>query len=102
MIDIVSRKAERELTVIGEKLFLKWGGTPTTLSYYDFEAKADVAVDTYESVNSDPRYADNIIENAYVDEMKAFFELLAGKTPRMHSFADDARVLSIIDDIEED
>lgn len=101
-VDIVSRKAVRELDVIGENLYLVWKGTPGSLSIYDIEKKCDLPIDTYESVNRDTRYADNIIENAYVDELAAFFDTLAGKTTRRHSFEDDERIISIIDRIEDE
>ena len=99
-VDVVSRKAVRELKIIGEQLYLTWKGTPDSLSIYDFDSKSDAFIDTYETVNRDSRYADNIIENAYVDELAAFFAVLDGKPARRHSFADDAEILEIIDKIE--
>lgn len=99
-VNVVSRKAVRELEVIGESLYLRWAGTPDSLSVYDFEQKRDIPVNTYESVEHDGRYADNIVENAYVDELAAFFEALKGGSPRRHSFERDARLLALIDRIE--
>lgn len=100
-VDVVSRKATRALTVVGEQLFLRWNGTPDSLSVYDFDSKSDVAVDTYDTVQQDSRYANNIIENAYVDELAAFFDTLAGKPARRHTFEADAVLLGVIDRIEE-
>ncbi|MEG1060582.1 MAG: Gfo/Idh/MocA family oxidoreductase [Oscillospiraceae bacterium] len=100
--NVVSRKAVRDLEVIGEKLYLHWGGTPTSLSIYDFEKKQDIQIDTYESVNHDTRYSDNIVENAYVDELAAFFDTLEGKNVRRHSFEQDAELLDLIDEIEKE
>ncbi len=99
-VNVVARKSVRDLEIVGEELYLRWGGTPTTLSVYDFEQKQDVHIDTYDSVVYDERYADNIVENAYVDELAAFFDTLAGKPARRHSFARDARLLGVIDQIE--
>lgn len=101
LVDVVSRKAVRELTVLGEQLFLQWGGTPDSLRVYDIGNKIDIAVDTYERVTRDERYADNIIENAYVDELTAFFDTLAGKDVRRHTFEQDKKILTVIDQIEE-
>ena len=99
-VNVVSRKAVTDLEVIGENLYLKWNGTPKGLSVYDYDKKEDRAIDTYESVTKDSRYAENIIENAYVDELSAFFDALKGKAVRRHSFENDAEILKIIDGIE--
>ena len=101
-VNVVSRKAVRDLEVVGEQLYLRWGGTPDSLSYYDFESKADVPVNTYETVEHDDRYSANIVENAYVDELAAFFNVLDGKQARHHSFEEDKRLLAVIDGIEAD
>lgn len=99
-VNVVSRKAVRDMEVISESLYLRWLGSPDTLSVYDFIEKKDVAVNTYESVEHDARYADNIIENAYVDELAAFFGALRGEDVRRHSFSDDERILAVADEIE--
>ncbi|NLC79348.1 MAG: Gfo/Idh/MocA family oxidoreductase [Ruminococcaceae bacterium] len=99
-VNVVSRKAVRDLEVIGENLYLKWNGTPKGLCVYDIESKTDKLIDTYESVTKDTRYAENIIENAYVDELAAFFDILSGKPARRHSFEEDAAMLGVIDKIE--
>ena len=101
-VNVVSRKAVRELEVVGETLYLHWDGTPDSLRYYDIEKKADVPVDTYETVEHDDRYAASIVENAYVDELAAFFDALAGRPARRHSFERDKALLARIDEIEAD
>lgn len=99
-VDVVSRKPVRDLEVVGEQLYLHWGGAPDSLYNYDYSNKEDKKIDTYDSVEQDKRYASNIIENAYVDELSAFFDTLAGKPALAHSFEDDERLLAIIDGIE--
>lgn len=100
MVDVVSPKAVREFTLIGEHVYLRWNGTPDSLFVYDAKQKQDVAVGTYASVEHDARYAQNIIENAYVDELAAFFDTLRGKQTRRHTFEDDKEILAVIDSIE--
>jgi len=99
-LDVVSRKATRSLEVFDEEIFLTWDGKPGGL----FDCSAGTGdgrhIATYETVMNDPRYADNIVENAYVDEMRAFFDTLEGKPARRHSFEDDRRLLKLIDEIE--
>jgi predicted dehydrogenase len=99
--DVVSRKAVRELEIIGEDIYLTWGGRPDSLFVYDIENRCETPVDTYRDVRRDGRYADNIIENAYIDELAAFFDVAAGRPARRHSFGDDRRVIEIIDEIED-
>ena len=99
-VNVVSRKAVRDLEIVGERLYVRWSGTPDTLCCYDIENKRDVAVNTYENVEHDSRYSASIIENAYVDELAAFFDVLAGRPARQHSFAADAKLLAVIDGIE--
>ena len=99
-VNVVSRKAVRDLEVVGEQLYLHWGGTPDSLCYFDVETQKDVAVNLYETVEHDNRYAANIVENAYVDELAAFFDTLEGRPAQRHGFAQDEILLDWIDRIE--
>ena len=102
MIDVVSRKAVRDLEVLGEDLYIRWNGTPDSLTDYNISTGKDTQVATYSDVEKDPRYADSIIENAYVDEIRSFFKALKGDTgSQRHTFTDDRRLLELIDSIEE-
>ena len=101
MIDVVSRKAVRDFEVVGEDLYIHWGGTPASLTEHNTVTNKDISVETYQDVVNDPRYAENIIENAYVDEIKAFFKVLSGRNNvTRHTFTDDKRILDLIDSIE--
>ena len=46
---------------------------------YNAETREKEFVDTYGSFEHDARYSDNIVENAYVDEITNFFGVLAGR-----------------------
>ena len=98
--DIVSRKGLRRLEVFSESLHIFWEGTPDSLSKYDFEAKALKPVRLYDDVVQDGRYNANIIENAYADEIKAFFDYVENGVPPPYTFAEDAHTLEIVDEIE--
>ena len=83
--DIVSRKGLRRLEVFSEKHHIFWEGTPDSLSSYDLEAKALKPVRLYDDVVQDGRYNANIIENAYADEIQAFFDICAeGRRAAVH------------------
>ena len=70
--DVVSPKAVRNFEVFGEGLHLFWEGNPRALYSYNAETREKEFVDTYGSFEHDARYSDNIVENAYVDEITNF------------------------------
>lgn len=98
--DIVSRKGLRRLEVFSEKLHLFWEGTPDSLSEYDIAAKKLNRVRLYEDVVQDGRYNANIIENAYLDEINAFFDYVEKGVEPPYTFAEDAHTLAVVDEIE--
>ena len=101
-IDVVCPKAIRDMEIFGDSFYMKWGGTPDTLTHFCNSSKQDVKIDCYDEIIRDGRYADNIIENAYVAEIENFFEII--KEPLLkpkHSFEKDRNTLSLIDRIEE-
>ncbi len=99
-VDVVSPKAVRNFECYGEGLHLFWEGNPKALYQFNAETGEKEAVNTYASVEHDSRYSDNIVENAYVDELANFFAVLEqGDAPRW-SFAKDKGVIDLIETIE--
>lgn len=99
-VDVISRKAVRNLEVFGENLYLHWDGSPEGLYVYDFEAKIDVNVQLYEEIDQLHNYSSFVVENAYLNEVISFFEAVTeGKVPA-YSFEKDKDILKIIDRIE--
>lgn len=101
-IDIVSRKAIRNLEVFGQKIYLTWDGTPDGLVCYDWAEKKDMKVQLYETVDKRSDYAATIIEDAYYSEIVNFFQVLKGEGEPLYSFAEDKNILKIIDYIEKE
>ena len=101
MVDVVSRKAVRNLEIYGEDLYITWDGTPGGLKKYDMEKKKETLVQLYNAVDKQDGYAGFVVENAYKNEIQAFFDEIAGKTRKEYGFADDKYVLALIDDIEQ-
>ena len=101
-VDIVARKAIRRLEVFNEKLHIFWDGTPQSLFQLNIEDKELINIKTYDVVHKDNRYSENIIENAYMDEIAAFFdEVEHGNTEhKYHSFEKDLELIALIDQIE--
>ena len=99
-VDVVSPKAVRNFECFGEGLHLFWEGNPKALYRFDHDTGEKIAVNTYETFEHDSRYSDNIVENAYVDELANFFAVLEqGAQPRW-SFAKDQQVIDLIGQIE--
>lgn len=98
--DVVSPKAVRNFECFGEGLHLFWEGNPRALYKFDAASGEKQPVNTYAAFEHDPRYSDNVVENAYVDELANFFEVLAGRESPRWSFAQDLEVLRLIDAIE--
>lgn len=100
-VDVVSPKAVRNFEVFGEGLHLFWEGNPKALYRYDTDKQEKLAVDTYTTFEHDPRYSDNIVENAYVDEIVNFFGVLEGREQPRYSFAQDKKTIALMQAIEE-
>ncbi len=100
-VDVVSRKAVRRIQIFNDKLDIVWAGTPASLQSYDLESRGYENISTYDIIEKDNRYCDNIIENAYMDEIDAFFTWLKGDSSKvLHNFRDDKIILDLIDSIE--
>ncbi|MCM1414543.1 MAG: Gfo/Idh/MocA family oxidoreductase [bacterium] len=100
-VDVVSRKAVRNLEVFSEKLYLSWNGTPESLRYYDYERKEEIAVSLYDRVEHREGYDRFIIENSYLHEIEAFFAQIKDGTVPAYDFEQDKKTLALIDRIEE-
>lgn len=99
-VDVISRKAVRNLEIYGENIYLTWDGTPTGLKEYDCTEKKESTVSLYSSVDKLDGYASFIIENAYLNELKTFLGMVNGEAKAEYTFEDDQKVLELIDKIE--
>lgn len=99
-VDVVSRKAVRNLEIYGEDLYLSWNGQVDGLTEYDIESKEEKKVQLYHSVDRQDGYAAFIVENAYSNEMKAFFNEIETGQKAEYGFEDDMEILKLIDKIE--
>ena len=93
--DVVSPKAVRNFECFGDGLHLFWEGNPKAL--YEFRGGEKQVVDTYTAFEHDSRYSDNIVENAYVDELANFFAVLRGEEAPRWSFEKDRAAIAVMD-----
>ncbi|MDR3258247.1 MAG: Gfo/Idh/MocA family oxidoreductase [Fusobacteriaceae bacterium] len=100
-VDVVSREAIRNLEIYSENLHIFWNGTPNSLEIYNINTKNREKINLYKDIEQDSRYAKNIIENAYLEEIREFFETLKSKNrePR-YGFKDDLYIISLMNRIE--
>lgn len=99
LVDVVSRKATRSLEVFNEELYLNWKGTPNTLRVLNAANQTMEAVRLGKYIH-EVGYADNINEQAYIDEVDTFFKTIRGEEIPNYNFKDDIITLRLIDEIE--
>lgn len=99
VVDVVSPVAVRKLEVYKENEYLSWSGTPETLSEYDKDSKELRPVILSEAIEHVDGYRAFIVENAYKNEIREFFDVVQnGKQPR-YGFVQDKKILELIDSI---
>lgn len=99
-VDVISRKAVRNLEVFGENLYLHWNGSPTGLFKYDFELKTDVNIELYNEIDQLENYSSFVVENAYSNEIESFMQAVLHGKKMKYSFEKDIEILKVIDQIE--
>lgn len=99
-VDVVSPKPVRNFEVFGEGLHLFWEGNPDSLYQYDLVSKQKKQVQVYQNYTHDTCYSDNVVENAYLEEILNFFQILEGKGTPHWDFARDQQVIALMDQIE--
>lgn len=99
-VDVVSRKAVRNLEVFSENMYITWNGTPDSLFEYEIEEKVSKNVELYQEVIHEQGYEECIVENAYEKEIQHFLKCIWGEEEQQYSFEKDKEILKWIDIIE--
>lgn len=101
-VDIVSRIPKRELEIVGEKTQLAWKGTPASLTEWSHEENVMKSIELYETYENQEGYAKNIIEDAYMEEIKEYIHFLKNDiTETKYSFEKDNEIINWINVFEE-
>ncbi len=99
IVDVVSPVAVRKLEIYSEGKYLAWNGTPDSLVEFDADDKKAVSVQLLEKTEHMDGYSAFVVENAYKNEIKEFFDVvLNGKEP-LYGFEQDKKILDLIDRI---
>lgn len=99
-VDVVSRKAVRNLEIFGEDIYLFWDGSPTGLFEYDYNEKKNINIQLYDRIDTMEGYSSFVIENAYQQELETFLKVVRGEGKSRYSFVEDKKILALIDCIE--
>ena len=101
IVDLVSRQAVRNLEIINEDTYIQWDGTPDGLREWNPSSNELERIKLYEEISNQDDYNQTIIENAYLEEIKDFFNALeSNRKHGLYSFEKDKYVLDVIDVIE--
>lgn len=99
VVDVVSPIAVRKLEVYKENEYISWNGTPESLFVLNKDNKELEKVLFSEETEHIDGYRAFVVENAYKNEIKEFFDVvLKGKTP-IYDFEQDKKILNLIDTI---
>ena len=99
IVDVVSPVAVRKLEVYKENRYISWNGTPDTVYEFDSGKKKLERVILHEDAEHIEGYSSFIVENAYRNEIKEFFDVIFNNKKQLYSFEKDLTVLHLIDSI---
>jgi predicted dehydrogenase len=100
IVDVVSPYAVRMLEVYAENKYFQWNGTPETLYEFDSDNGKLKQVSLNEKTQHQEGYRTFVVENAYRNEIKEFFETLSSSNKPVYGFEQDLKVLQLIDSLE--
>lgn len=98
-IDVIARYAIRTLVLNMEQAQILWRWDDKAIKLYDADAKKWREIPLPEGRAAEG-YNPNIIEEMYVDEIKAFIEAAQSKAPFPNTLDDDIKVLRILNQVE--
>ena len=99
IVDVVSPVAVRRLEAYAEGSYISWDGTPETIYEFDPISKVLETVSLTEQAEHIEGYSSFVVENAYKNEIREFFDVvLNGKEP-LYGFEQDQKILELIDNI---
>lgn len=97
IVDVVSPVAVRKLEAYAEKAYISWNGTPESINEFDPRTKRLKKVELQESTEHKEGYSAFIVENAYKNEIKEFFDVILKHKEPLYGFEQDKKTLSLID-----
>ncbi|KPK36744.1 MAG: hypothetical protein AMK70_01070 [Nitrospira bacterium SG8_35_1] len=100
VVDVVSRFATRSLIMNLERAQIRWNWEEKTIKLYDADNGKWEYYDEPEG-NAEAEYNNNIIEEMYIEEVRAFIESVKGMHDFPNSLDDDIAILDILEKSEQ-
>ena len=100
VVDVVSPVAVRKLELYSEYKYIEWGGTPDSLKEYSLQMDSIQQVSLNEKEEHKEGYRAFVVENAYKNEIREFFDIVENKRSPQYDFKKDMQVLKLIDALE--
>ncbi len=99
LVDVTSRFATRRLTLNLERAQLYWDWNEKCLKVYDASKRRWLIFHQPEG-KSEQGYNENIVEEMYINEIKAFIEAVEGKITFPNTLDEDIKVLELLQKVE--
>ncbi len=99
IVDVVSPAAVRKLEVYSEGAYMSWSGTPDSLEEYDPLSRKTEKVQLIEAEEHIDGYQSFVVENAYKNEVKEFFDVVMNGKEPLYGFEQDKAIIELIDKI---
>lgn len=97
VVDVISPVAVRKLELYSEGKYISWNGTPESLYEFDANDKQLKQVSLREKTEREGGYSAFVVENAYKNEIKEFFDVVENRKTPSYGFAQDQKLLKLID-----
>lgn len=97
VVDVVSPIAVRKFEAYAENAYLSWNGTPDSICEFNPVTKELEAVHLSEKTEHKDGYSAFIVENAYKNEIREFFNVVHGTKDAIYDFEQDLITLKLID-----
>lgn len=100
IVDVVSPVAVRRFEAYRETKYIRWNGTPDSVEQYDEELDQLKKVTLNEIEEHKEGYRQFVVENAYANEIKEFFDVVLHNKVPLYGFEQDLEILDLIDRLE--
>lgn len=100
VVDVVSPVAVRKLELYAENKYITWSGTPDSLQEFNLEKDSLEQVSLNEKEEHKEGYRAFVVENAYKNEIREFFDVVNKNKVPQYGFEQDFQILKLIDKLE--
>jgi predicted dehydrogenase len=99
VVDVVSPVGVRKFETYTEGKYISWSGTPESLQEFNEIDQNLKRINLSEETEHVDGYNAFIVENAYRNEIKAFFDMIIKGVEPVYGFEQDKKILKIIERI---